>query len=64
MPGESLPVQRIIGVIRRGWYEYHLVGLFIAEAQASQHVVTDIRRAQAGLRNINRHGVDVQGNKR
>lgn len=28
----SLPVERIVGIIRRGWYEYYLVGLFVAEA--------------------------------
>lgn len=60
---DGLPVERIIGIIRWGWYEYYLVGLFIAEAQTSQHVVTAISRARVGLANIDRHGVDVQGAK-
>lgn len=60
---DGLPVERIIGIIRWGWYEYYLVGLFITEAQTSQHIVTAISRARVGLANIDRHGVDVQGAK-
>lgn len=60
---DGLPVERIIGIIRWGWYEYYLVGLFVTEAQTSQHVVTAISRARVGLANIDRHGVDVQGAK-